>query len=87
MFEMGKVANHIPEERCQSAAAATQAAHRYGGRLSWQQNTADLHTKGCQAEWLLISAEQQEAELPLIVLWNDSAYSFPFFLASASRFS
>jgi hypothetical protein len=45
----------------------TQAAHRYGGRLSQQLNAEDLHTKGCQAEWLLITPEQWEAELLPIV--------------------
>jgi len=70
---LGLVANHIPEERCQSAAAETQAAHRSGGRLSWQQNTSDLHTKGCQAKWLLIPPEQWEAQLLLCNGWNDSA--------------
>lgn len=76
VFEMGNVgwvASHIPEERRQSAAAEAQAAPRSGGRLSWQQNTVDLHTKGFQAEWLLIPPEQWEAELLLCDGWNESA--------------
>lgn len=63
--KLGLAAKRVPQEKRPSAE--TQAAHQEGGRLCQQLNAANLHTKGCRVEWLVIPPKQWEAELLPIV--------------------